>query len=87
MSKRIKKCPYCGSKPKYETYYDFVTSFELYGLHCSNSKCSASPFTGYYDEKYQAKEAWNNSKYELIKSHSHVDLISIYGEDILNYVR
>lgn len=61
MSKKLKPCPFCGSKPKWvkaqDTFGDYL--IEGWKLECSSCWCSPLP-NNYYGDKNKAIEKWNN---------------------------
>lgn len=53
MSKTLKRCPFCGSKPRFSASDDDYCAFVI----CTNDRCSARI---YLPQDGQAIEAWNN---------------------------
>lgn len=58
MTKKLKRCPFCGSEAETysESYYPFSSDIK-YKVICTNDKCQVS--TRWFKSEEKAIKAWN----------------------------
>ena len=64
MRKTLKKCPFCGKKPRLDWYWEQKAGENEgkinYFVECANYRdCYIRPETRRYDEKWKAIYTWN----------------------------